>query len=170
MLSSQAKQDIMAKLSAKLGYPISEGNLSPDIRRGITVLSNIERYLYVIQEILRAEDGRVKGSVVLSLASKVHAIKTDPKQVEQINKLRTEIEIKINELADRILKDEKEKGSESPHNAYDQRITMIVELKCPRCGAPLPLPTTKVVKCSYCNSTFLIQDLVPQLSSMVRNI
>ncbi len=170
MLSGQAKQEIILRLSSKVGYPLSEGTLSPDIRRGISTLAAVERSLSIIQEISRGEKARINGSLILSLASRARHNKDDPKLKDQIAKLQQEIENKLTDISNRILKGETSKVTEDPTKITNNRSNPIIELKCEKCGAPLPIPISQFIKCSYCGATLLIQDFAPQLSAIVNEI
>ncbi|MEM3192214.1 MAG: hypothetical protein QW292_09030 [Candidatus Parvarchaeota archaeon] len=170
MLSSQAKQEIISRLSTKVGYALSESDLTPDLRRAISTLASVEKSLSIMTEISRGEKARTNGSVILSLASRVHHSKDDLKLKDQIAKIQQEIESKLNDISNRILKGEKLRVSEDPTRSVTQVSNPIVELKCIKCGAPLPIPTSQFIKCPYCGGTLLIQDFAPQLFAIVNGI
>jgi DNA-directed RNA polymerase subunit RPC12/RpoP len=45
-----------------------------------------------------------------------------------------------------------------------------VELKCPTCGASLPMPTGRYLKCGYCRSTISIQDVSSQIRDLIQKV
>lgn len=170
MLSNQAKLEIMNRLSFKVGYTISEASLSPEIRKKITILTSVQRSFYIIQEISRGERARVNGSVVLRIASKLHSTKDASELVHQIEELNTEIENKINDISKQILTNETSESINETLDGIADGTKGVIELTCTKCGAPLPLPTGKFLKCSYCGEGLFIQDITPQLRSIVKRI
>jgi ribosomal protein S27E len=170
MLSSKVRAEILTKLSQKIGYPVNEQSLPVDVKRGISILVAVEKDLSVIQEIYRAERGRVRNSLVLSLSARIHTNKEDTTLLDQITKLRADIETKLTVLANRIVTSEISKETVGNSKIKENEPSQIIELKCPKCGAPLPTLTSNQFKCSYCGATLVMGDLTVQLSSMVSSI
>jgi hypothetical protein len=169
MLSSTAREEVIRKLQAKVGHPIDEAQLSPGTKQAITNLAVFQRHLFVISEILNGEQGRLEHSALLIVTSKVHKDREIERHVAEIHSLQTDLDAKMLELSKQILAEEKAilAGEPLPQR---QGGTEAVELKCPSCGAVLPMPTGRFVRCQYCNATLSIQDIGPQIRSMIQNI
>jgi len=169
MLSRSSRQELLRKLSAKVGYPIREESLSPETRRAITNLATFQRHLFVISEILNGERGRVEQSAILSVSSRLHKDREMEAHLEEIGKLQKEIDAKMAEISAQILLEDEAKQSGVPAPGREGGLGA-VELKCPTCGATLPMPTGRYVKCNYCNSTLSIQDVSSQIRDMIQKV
>jgi DNA-directed RNA polymerase subunit RPC12/RpoP len=169
MLSRTSRQEILRKLEAKVGHPIDERDLSLGSRQAITNLADIQRHLLVISEILYGEQNRVEHSVLLSFSSRLHKDKEIKVHADEIRMLQTEIDNKISELSSQILQEFKAIQSGQPP---PERLGGIdaIQLKCPTCGAILPMPTGRFVKCEYCDSVLSIQDVSSQIKSIIQKI
>ena len=170
MLSEQAKQDVISKINTRLGYDLSEAALSPSMLRAITSLAIVQKHLYVVKMILGAELSRVERHALLRLANKVRPNLEMTVQGDEISRLQTDIDSKANDLADRILNDHKAQMSGEALASTQTDKPIVTELKCVSCGAQLPIPTARFVKCRYCGTTFSITELAPQLKSMIQSI
>ncbi len=169
MLSRTSKEEIIRKLEIKVGHPISEGQLSPGTRRAITTLSIIQRHLYMISEILNGEQGRIEHSAILSLTSRVRRDKEIEAHVKEVSTHQKELETKISEISAQIVEEDRARMAGQPLPEREGGVEA-VELKCPRCGAALPMPTSRFVKCQYCDATISIQDVGQQIKSMIESI
>ena len=169
MLSSTARDEVVRKLQTKVGHPIDEAKLSPGTRQAITNLSVFQRHLFVISEVLNGEQGRVEHSTLLTLTSKIHKDREIERHVKEIRGLQTELDAKISEISTQIIAEEKATLAGQPLPEREGGIEA-VELKCPSCGAVLPMPTGRFVRCQYCNATLSIQDMSPQIKSMIQSI
>jgi hypothetical protein len=169
MLSSTSRQEVLRRLAVTLGYPIDESSLSPGTRQAITNLSDIQRHLVVISEILRGERRRVERNALLSLSSKLRKDREREEHSNEIKQLQTEIDAKISEISAQVLQEDKARQSGQPPPER-QGVMEAVQLKCPNCGASLPMPTGRFVECQYCNATLSIQDVSSQIRSMIQGI
>jgi hypothetical protein len=172
MLSQSSRQEILRKISARVGYPVGEERLTPSTRQAITNLATVQRHLFVVTEILRGENSRIERSAVLRFASRVGR---DSEKAEraaltgEISKLQDEIDSKVSDLSNQVIAEDNARMSGTPPPEYKGALEL-VELKCPSCGAGLPLPTSRFITCQYCKGTFTIQDVSSQLRSMIQGI
>jgi Zn finger protein HypA/HybF involved in hydrogenase expression len=172
MLSQSSRQEILRKLNSKLRYEVNEENLSPGSRQAITNLATVQKHLSVITEILRGENSRIAGSVVLSAAARFgkQAEKSErATQADEINKLHLEVDEKISQLANQVTQEDIARQSGLPPPQYKGRLEPL-ELKCPSCGAALPMPTGRFVQCQYCKATLSVEDVSSQMRSMIQSI
>lgn len=169
MLSSTSRQEVLRRLGANLGYPVNEASLSPGTRQAITNLSLVQRNLSVISEILRGERSRVEKNVLLSLSSRLRKDQEREAHSDEVKNLQTEIDEKISEISSQILQEDRARQTGLPLPER-QGAVEAVELKCPNCGAALPMPTGRFVECKYCNATLSIQDVSSQIRSMIQGI
>lgn len=172
MLSITSRQEILRKLKAKVGFPIWEGNLTSSTRQAITNLAMVQRHLVTVTEVLRGERSRIEKSAFLTLVSRLGY---DPEKAEEaklvaeIGKLQSEVDAKVIVLSQQIVKEEDARRAGLPPPEYDGKLE-VARLKCPQCGASLPMPTSSVVRCQYCNSALTIQDVSSQISSIIQSI
>ena len=172
MLSQTAKQEILRKINLKVGFQVSEKDTTPATRLAITNLATIQRHLFVITEILRGEKGRIEGSFILRVASKVgkDSERAEKDQlVSEIAKLQVDIDNKISDIAGQVIAEENARHAGTAPPVYKGQVEA-VELKCPSCGATLPMPTGSLVQCQYCKATVSIQDVSSQLKSIIKGI
>jgi len=169
MLSRASKEEIVRKVEAKVGHPISEEGLSPGNRRAIANLAEIQRALFAISEVLNGEQGRIQRSALLSLSSKLHRDNEMEMHGAEIKSLQTEVDSKISEISAQMLEEDEARSSGLP-TPERQRGLDTVELKCPNCGAALPMPNGRFVKCQYCSTTLSIQDVSSQIRNMIQSI
>jgi len=169
MLSRTSKEEIFRKLGSKVGFPVDERALSPGTRQAIANLATVQRHLFVISEILNGEQGRIDESALLSFVSKFHRDREVASHAAEIDGLQTEISDKISEISDQILREEKARESGGQPPVWEGGVEA-VELKCPNCGAALPMPTGRFTKCQYCNSVVSIQDVSSQIREMIKSI
>ncbi len=169
MLSRTSRQEIIRKLEAKAGYPIEERTLSVGIRQAITSLADFQRHLFVISEILNGERGRIEGSPALSLSSRLRKDRELELHADEIRGLQREIDNKVAEISAQIVQEDKARQSGQPLPERAKEIDAI-QLKCPTCGASLPMPTGRFVKCEYCGATLSIQDMSSQIRTMIQRI
>jgi DNA-directed RNA polymerase subunit RPC12/RpoP len=172
MLSQNSRPEIFRRICSKVGYTVDEVNLTPATRQAITNLATIQRHLLVITELLEGENSRIEKSALLRLASKIGRDSERKERVrlaEEIVKLQSEVDAKVSELSDRILKEENARQAGQPPPEHGGSLE-IAQFKCPACGATLPLPTGRFVKCQYCGAALTIQDVSSQMKSMIQNI
>jgi hypothetical protein len=172
MLSQTSRQEILRKINSKIGYPIKEENLTPATRQAITNLAVVQRHLFVITELLRGEKSRIERSFILSTASKLGKDSGRTERTafaDEISKLQAEIDNKISEVSQQILAEENARQLGQPLPQYSGKLE-VVQLKCPSCGASLPIPTGRVLQCQYCKNAFTIQEVSSQVMSMIRSI
>ena len=169
MLSRTSRREILRKLETRVGHPIDENALSVGTRQAITSLADIQRHLAVISEILNGEQGRVERSRILSLSSRVRKEKDVAMHTEEIASLQKEIDSKISEISAHLLEEDKARQSGQPLPVREGGVSA-VQLVCPNCGAILPIPTSRFVKCEYCGTTLSIQDVSGQIRSMIQSI
>jgi len=169
MLSQASKEEILRKLESKTGHPVSEEGLSPGSRRAIANLAEIQRNLFAISEVLNGEQSRIQRSALLSLSSKLHKDNEMEVHGAEVKSLQTEIDNKISEISAQILQEDEARSSGLPPPERQGGL-VAVELKCPNCGAVLPMPTGRFVKCGYCSTTLSIQDVSSQIRSMIQSI
>ncbi len=169
MLSSTSRQEVLRRLGVNLGYPVNEANLSSGTRQAITNLSLVQRNLSVISEILRGERSRVEKNVLLSLSSRLSKDNERNAHSDEVKQLQTEIDSKITEISAQILQEDRARQSGLPPPER-QGVVEAVQLKCPNCGASLPMPTGRFVECQYCNATLSIEDVSSQIRSMIQGI
>jgi hypothetical protein len=169
MLSRTSRQEILRKLEVKVGYPIDEEKLSMGTRQAISNLADFQRHLLVISEILNGEQGRVDRSVILSFSSKLRKDGEMELHADEIGKLQKEIDDKISEISNQIRQEDKARQSGQPLPERSGG-TDAIQLKCPACGAVLPMPTGRFVKCEYCDATISIQDVSSQIKQMIQSI
>lgn len=171
MLLGAARQDILERISSKLGYEINEASLSPALRHAIFSLANVEKSYSVIKQVCDAEKNRRENNLIARAISKYEKNDFD-QQANEVKKLRDSIDSKVNELAKRILVEGAfvhgaEVGPPMPGQTNGNLLT---PLKCPNCGANLPFPSSELVKCAYCSGTSIISSLQGQLASIVQQI
>jgi hypothetical protein len=172
MLSKTSRQEVVRKIESTLGHPIEEDNLSSATRQAITNLAMVQRHLYVITELLRGEKGRIEQSAILRLASRLgrdseRAERT--KLADEIRKLQQEVDSKASDLTKRIVDEDDARRAGLPPPEHEGSLE-IAQLKCPQCGASLPMPTGRFMQCQYCKSTLTIQDISSQIKSMIQGI
>jgi DNA-directed RNA polymerase subunit RPC12/RpoP len=172
MLSNTSRQEIIRKIESNLGYAVNVEDLTPSTRQAIANLAMVQRHLYVITELLRGEKGRIERSAILRLASRLgkDSEKLERAQLaEEIGKLQQEVDGKVSELISRIVAEETARRSGLPPPEYGSALG-VAQLKCPQCGAALPMPTGRYMQCQYCKSTLTVQDISPQLKSIIQSI
>ena len=148
---------------------MSEDSLSPGTRRAISNLAEIQRNLLAISEVLNGEQSRVQRSPLLSLSSRLHKDSEMEMHSAEVKSLQTEVDNKISEISAQVLQEDEARSSGLPPPERKGGISA-VELKCPDCGAVLPMPTGRFVKCEYCSATLSIQDVSSQIRSMIQSI
>lgn len=172
MLSQTSRQEILRKINAKIGYTFNEANLTPSTRQAISNLATVQRHLFAITEILRGENSRIRGSLILSTAAKIGkgSEKTERAALaDEISKLQVEIDSKVTDISDQVVAEDTARQSGQPPPEYKGKLELI-QLKCPSCGAALPIPTGRFSTCQYCRATLTIQDVSSQLKSMIQGI
>lgn len=169
MLSRTSRQEILRKIEASAGHPINEKELPQGTYKAISNLAHVQRHLLVISEILNGEEDRVEKSAVLSLASRLRKDEEMASHLKEIEALQSEIAKKVTELAQQILKEEEAKQSGNPPPERAGAVE-VAQLKCPTCGAALPLPTGRFMKCEYCGSTVTIRDVSSQIRTLIKSI
>jgi len=172
MISKDSRPQILRRIYSKVGFTVNEVNLTPATRQAITNLATMQRHLLVITELLEGENSRIERSSLLRLASKIgkgSERRERAKLAEEISKLQLEVDAKVSELSDRILKEQNARQTGQPPPEYGGSFE-VAQLKCPTCGALLPLPTGHFVKCQYCNAALTIQEVSSQMKSMIQNI
>ena len=172
MLSQASRQEVIRKINVKAGFVVAEATLTPATRQAITNLATIQRHLYIVLEILRGEQSRIERSTILTAASKIGMGSERAERAaltDEVSKLQAEIDNKIGELANQIMAEQNAAQSGQPPPAYKGSLEL-VQLKCPNCGASLPIPTSQFIQCQFCKNTFTIRDVSAQIRSMIQSI
>ncbi len=168
MISQSSRREILRRISVYVGYEVREQDLSPETRRAVISLANALKHITFLTELQRSEKARIEGSLVLKAASRL-AGRNDGNAAlnQEISKLHSELEAKIVEVSQRILGEERK----TPLAAGDASTGVdLVELKCPKCGAPVSLPSGRYLKCQYCGATLLLEEISSQISGAIRGI
>jgi DNA-directed RNA polymerase subunit RPC12/RpoP len=172
MLSQDSRQQTLRRIYSRVGFAVDEVNLTPATRQAITNLATMQRHLLVITELLEGENSRIQKSTLLRLASRIGkgSEKSErAKLAEEISRLQLEVDAKASELSDRILKEENARQTGQPPPEHGGSLEA-AQLECPTCGAALPLPTGRFVKCQYCSAVLTIQEVSSQMKSMIQSI
>ncbi len=169
MLSRTSKEEVLRRLEATVGHPITEEKLSPGMRQALLNLSVFQRHLGVISEIVNGEEGRIEHNAFLVLISKVRKDRVLDAHAKGIQNLQAELAAKISEISLQIIAEEKATLAGQPLPERSGGIEA-VELKCPSCGAALPMPTGRFVRCQYCNASLTIEDVSDQIRTLIRNV
>lgn len=179
MLIDVARQAVIDGISKKLGYSVPQNDLPPDIKQSIESLADVQKNLYIMREVLNGERSRIQNNSIRSFISKHRPNKEINEHVNIVDGLQEDINNKVSELSDRIRKNTatlemraKIVPNSSPAQSINSSKTdpSLKVLKCPTCGAPLPMPTSQFIKCKYCSSTISIQDFGLQLKSMIDSL
>lgn len=179
MLIDVARQAVIDGLSQRMGYQISQNELSTEVRQSVEALATIQKNLYVMREVVNGERSRIKNNAIRSFMSKHIKNKEIDDQNNQIGELQSEINKKIVEISERIQSAKKDSQkhvtigsiSLSPQDIDSNTPNAnLLVLKCPSCGATLPMPTSQFVECRYCRSTISIQDFGLQFRSIIENL
>ena len=172
MLSQTSRMEVLKRINSKVGFSVREDLLSPSTRQAITNLAAVQRHLLVVTTLLRGEQSRVEKSLVLRAASRLGRDSERKERAElgeEMAKLQDEVDRKVDELAAQVLQEEKARRAGLPPPEREGKLEA-VELKCPTCGAALPMPTGRLVKCRYCGTALSIQEVGSQMSSIIGNI
>jgi hypothetical protein len=172
MLSQTSRREILRKVNFRTGYQVIEYNLTPATRQAITNLAEVQRHLFVITEILRGVNSRIERSSFLTMASKLGKDSEKAERAAQageISKLQAEVDAKVADISKQIVAEESARQSGAPPPEYKGKLDP-VQLKCPSCGATLPIPTGRFTTCQYCKATLSVQDVSTQLKSMIQGI
>jgi DNA-directed RNA polymerase subunit RPC12/RpoP len=172
MLSKTARREIVRRLEVKVGFPIWEQDLTQATRQAITNLATVQRHLFIITELLRGEKSRVERSTILTIASKLGRDSEKGEKAQllvEIGTLQTEIDSKVTDLSKQILSEADARRTGVPPPEYKGGLD-VVQLKCPQCGAALPMPTSSIIQCQYCKSTLSVKDVSTQIKSMIQSI
>jgi hypothetical protein len=172
MLSQTSRKEILRKINFKTGYQVVEYNLTPATRQAITNLAEVQRHLFVITEILRGENRRVEQNAILTMASKFGKDSEKAERAtlaDEIGKIQGEIDAKVADISKQVVAEDTAQRSGVPPPEYKGTLSPF-QLKCPSCGATLPIPTGRFTTCQYCKATLTIQDVSTQLRSMIQGI
>jgi hypothetical protein len=172
MLSQTSRREILRKINFKTGYQVVEYNLTPATRQAITNLAEVQRHLFVITEILRGENRRIEGSAILTMASKFGKDSEKGERIalaDEVSKIQADIDAKVADISNQVIAEDSALKSGLPPPMYKGTLSSF-QLKCPSCGATLPIPTGRFTTCQYCKATLTIQDVSTQLRSMIQGI
>jgi len=92
------------------------------------------------------------------------------KLLEEVNSIEAKVFEKINELSQRVQNELKMGWITQNIPAPHSRGPAVVELRCPNCGAPLPMPSSSTIQCKYCGAVITIRDIGLQLKSLIDTI
>lgn len=159
----------MRKLGTQVGHQIDEDALSPELRQAISNMAAVQRHLSIIEEVMRAEDGRIERNALLKLTSRVHKDGQREVQADEIAKIHSELDVKVAEVSTRIMKEDAARASGTPVAARTPEVKA-VQLKCPSCSADLPMPTGRFMTCQYCGTAISIQDVGEQMRTAIHGI
>ena len=169
---SQSRQEILRKINSQIGYEIKEEELTPATRQAITNLATLQKHLFAITELLRGENSRIERSFILRTAAKMgkDSGKTERLTLtQQINGLQTDINAKASEIANQALAELNARQMGTPPPVYGGKLELI-QLKCPSCGAALPMPTGHFLTCQYCKATLTLEDVSTQMKTMIQGV
>jgi len=209
MRLEEARNEILDKISHKIGYSIREDALSPSTRQAITSLANIWRNTIFMKQLAMGEKSRaeqiksyslVAGAVgllsaiifglinfslscitVLVAIVVVYYLYKQYQEttqelttnLQEISSIEDKISSKIDELSERITKEQKlgwiKQNIPMEKTSFTSE-PMILELRCPKCGASLPMPTTNFIQCKYCGTILTIKDIGSQIKSLIESI
>ena len=168
MLSKTSRQEILRKLSLSIGKSIDERDLSDETKQRITALSKVQNHLYMIDEILQGEKQRTEQNPLLRLSSRLAPDKEIRGHEEEILVLKAELDAKISAISKEV-SDELDAARSGLYPTKGTRNVAPVELKCPSCSALLPMPSQRIVRCSYCNTLISLSEISDQMKDIIRS-
>ena len=92
------------------------------------------------------------------------------KLLEEINSVEKKVFEKIDELSHRVQNELKMGWITQSVPTPQSHGPTVVELRCPNCGAPLPMPTSSTIQCKYCGTVITVRDIGFQLKSLIDTI
>ena len=208
MRLQDAKNEILERISSKLGYRITENSLSPNVRQAITLLANIWRKVIYMKQLelgqkTNAERIRIYCYIIgaggIALATLISIVNMAAgvttfiitfvvfyylyrKHKESLNEiaanireiamLEESIASKIDELSQRILKEQKLRWIKKalPAEQLISKPLRVLEIRCPNCGAKLPIPSAPFIRCPYCGTTLSVQEIGLQIKSLIESV
>lgn len=170
LLERQIREDILERISDTIGYRVTEDNLSPAIKQSITNIIKIRKNLLVLEEIYRGEIGRIENSVVLKITNRVRKNRGLEEEYNRILAMKNDLDKKIISIAERELMETTIRQAHPEAEDKDKNLLKVMELKCPKCGAPMPFPNSYTIRCKYCGTEFLVSDIFPQMDLLIRTI
>ena len=208
MRLQDAKNEILERISSKLGYRITENSLSPNVRQAITLLANIWRKVIYMKQLelgqkTNAERIRIycyiivaSGIALATLISIVNiaagvttfvitfivfyylyrkhqeSLNEIAANIREIAMLEESIASKIDELTQRILKEQKLRWIKRalPAEQLISKPLRVLEIRCPNCGAKLPIPSAPFIRCPYCSTTLSVQEIGLQIKSLIESV
>ncbi len=168
----EAKRQILQKLGEECGYEIPEYKLSGETRRSIAELATTFRHLLALKDLILLEkenDARLASKLDRHLHGKKDT--EIAKNLLVIVQMRTTLDAKIKELAERItseLSSPSVVASAAPERVEDGHM-VLKALKCASCGAALPIPSGSLAKCNYCGSTYTIEEYLDRLGTAMKD-
>jgi hypothetical protein len=169
MLSQTSTREILRKLESQVGHPINEADLSLNMKRAVSNLAAVQRHIWVISEVLRGESSRVQRNAFLSFASRLHKDEQREAHSGEVQTLQAELNSKISEVSAQILQEDIARQSGQLPPTWRGNVETI-RLKCPSCGADLPMPTGRFIECQFCKTTLSIQDVSSQMKTAIQGI
>lgn len=155
MMLSDARNEVVRKISEKCGFAIDEQKLSPHLRESITSAAEIMKQLSVIRNLLLVEK-HDSERFMNRLKSKITG-KEDQEiaqYLDQLSGLHKSLDQRIELLAEEVYEELQTGWS----NAGEEKKPIIEQLKCQSCGAPLKVPSSFIAKCEYCGTEYKLSD------------
>lgn len=168
LLDKQIKSEIMSKLSEVNGYEVKEDSLDYIIILKIRKIVTIKKVIFILNEMFRAEKGRTKNHMLLRIGNN---LSVDDSLLEvQFEQIKSQVNNKINEMADDILKARLNTNAVNEVKFEDIISNKNVEVNCPGCNSSLFLETISTLPCGNCGTKLHTDEIIPLIEIAIKKI
>ena len=168
LIDKQVNEDILSKMCEVLGYEIKEESIDPYTLLRIKRLKEIKKMLYILREIARGENIRVKNHFLLRIGNKIN--NDQYLLTVQFEMIQSQVNNKIKEIADSILKTKLQSGNIKEERSGIIQMSKGVEINCPACNSSLLNKGTAILLCENCGKKLHISEIIPLLENEIIRI
>lgn len=164
LIDKQVNTDIFSKICDVLGYEIKSESIDPVILLRIKKLAEIKKIVYILSEVIRGENGRVKNHLLLRIGNKIN--NDQSLLTVQFEMIQLQINNKIKEIADSILKATLQSNIKDGRSGIIH-ISKSVEINCPSCNSSLLNKGTSILLCEKCGKKLHASEIIPLLENEI---
>ena len=168
LIEKQINAEILSNISVIVGYEIKEDSIDIVTLFRIKKLVEIKKIIYILKEVFRGENTRVKNHFLLRVGDKINNEKALLEV--QFGLLQSQLNTKIKEIAESILMGKLQYNDKMKEGSEVVQLNKRVEINCPSCNSSLLNEGYSILLCRNCGKQLTKGEIIPLIDNVITSI
>ena len=168
LIEKQINAEILSNISVIVGYEIKEDSIDIVTLFRIKKLVEIKKIIYILKEVFRGENTRVKNHFLLRVGDRINNEKALLEV--QFGLLQSQLNTKIKEIAESILMGKLQYNDKMKEGSEVVQLNKRVEINCPSCNSSLLNEGYSILLCRNCGKQLTKGEIIPLIDNVITSI